>query len=95
MVFDPSYPDVNEEAFPKQDWSKFYGDVSEEKPPNAPEELGNEFLMRAYVDSDHAGEKLTRRSRTGFIVYLNSALTGLQRSRWPLKRVLLAVNLLP
>ena len=73
MVFDPSYPDVNEEAFPKQDWSKFYGDVSEEKPPNAPEELGSEFLMRAYVDSDHAGEKLTRRSRTGFIIYLNSA----------------------
>ena len=29
--------------------------------------------MRAYVDSDHAGEKLTRRSRTGFLVYLNSA----------------------
>jgi hypothetical protein len=73
MVFDPSYPDVDSDSFPKRDWSKFYGDVSEERPPNAPEPLGKEFLMRAYVDSDHAGEKMTRRSRTGFIVYLNSA----------------------
>ena len=29
--------------------------------------------MRAFVDSDHAGEITTRRSRTGFIVMLNSA----------------------
>ena len=29
--------------------------------------------MRTYVDSDHAGESLTRRSRTGFIVFLNKA----------------------
>jgi hypothetical protein len=26
------------------------------------------------VDSDHAGNKLTRRSRTGFLIYINSAL---------------------
>ena len=30
--------------------------------------------MRVFVDSDHAGDQVTRRSRTGFIVYLNSAL---------------------
>ena len=29
--------------------------------------------MRVHIDSDHAGESLTRRSRTGFIVYLNKA----------------------
>ena len=29
--------------------------------------------MRVFVDSDHAGETLTRRSRTGFIVFLNGA----------------------
>jgi hypothetical protein len=27
-----------------------------------------------YVDSDHAGEKKTRRSRTGFFVFINGAL---------------------
>jgi len=30
--------------------------------------------MRAFVDSDHAGDSTTRRSRTGFLVCLNSAL---------------------
>ena len=29
--------------------------------------------MRAKVDADHAGDTITRRSRTGFLVYLNSA----------------------
>ena len=31
------------------------------------------FTMTAFVDSDHAGDLLTRRSRTGFLIYLNSA----------------------
>ena len=29
--------------------------------------------MSTYVDSDHAGDTITCRSRTGFIVYLNSS----------------------
>ena len=29
--------------------------------------------MRAFVDADHAGDTITRHSRTGFLVYLNSA----------------------
>jgi hypothetical protein len=33
--------------------------------------LGKEFDLRLYVDSDHAREKFTRRSRTGFVIYLN------------------------
>ena len=30
--------------------------------------------MRAKVDADHAGDTVTRRSRTGFLVWINSAL---------------------
>ena len=30
--------------------------------------------LRMFVDSDHAGDKLTRRSRTGFMIYMNTAL---------------------
>ena len=30
--------------------------------------------MRAKVDADHAGDTMTQRSRTGFLVFLNSAL---------------------
>ena len=29
--------------------------------------------MRAFVDSDHSGDSVTRRARTGFIVFLKSA----------------------
>jgi hypothetical protein len=65
LVFDATYPVIDPSEFPKQqDWSSFYGDVQEEEVPdnkNAPEPLGYEFIMRAaYVDADHAGDKLTR-----------------------------------
>ena len=74
MVFDPTEPDIDNSQFPTQDWSaSAYGECKEEIPPNAPEPLGIGFTMRAFVDSDHAGDKITRRSRTGFIICLNSA----------------------
>jgi hypothetical protein len=34
---------------------------------------GKEVDLRLFVDSDHDGEKLTRRSRIGFVVYLKMA----------------------
>ena len=42
-------------------------------PPNAPEPRGLPVVIRIYVDADHAGEQLTRRSRTGYVMFLNSA----------------------
>ena len=75
FVVDPTYPDINLDDYElNQDWTKFYGNVEEDIPENATEPLGKEFIMRAYVDADHAGDKLTRRSRTGYIVFLNMAL---------------------
>jgi len=74
MVFDPSDPEIDELLFQKEDWTNtVYGSCSEDKPPNAKEPRGYGFKIRAYVDSDHAGDSVTRRSRTGFIVYLNSS----------------------
>lgn len=74
MVLDPSEPNINEELFPKEDWQYTgYGTGSEILPPNAPSSRGYGFKMIAYVDSDHAGDSITRRSRTGFIVNLNSS----------------------
>jgi hypothetical protein len=73
MVFDPTYPKVDMSAAPAHDWTDFYGDVVEAIPPNAPEPLGKEVIVRCFVDADHAGDKLTRRSRTGFIIFVNGA----------------------
>ena len=38
-----------------------------------PEPRGLGFTMCAKVNADHASDTITRRSRTGFLVYLNSA----------------------
>ena len=74
-VFDPSEPDIDESQFPREDWSATpYGDCNEEIPSNAPPPLGVAFTIRGFVDSNHAGDTITRRSRTGFMVFLNKAL---------------------
>jgi len=74
LVFDPSYPDIDYKKFVRHEWTNFYGNDSEQLPDNMPEPIGKDFIIRCYVDADFAGEKLTRKSRTGFIVYLNCAL---------------------
>jgi hypothetical protein len=42
-------------------------------PPDAPAPRGKEFDLRLFVESDHADEQFTRRSRTGYVIYLNMA----------------------
>jgi hypothetical protein len=73
IVFDPSYPTIDMSAFKECDWQTFYGNVREAIPPNAPVPRGKDVDLRLFVDSDHAGDQNTRRSRTGFLIYLNSA----------------------
>jgi hypothetical protein len=76
MVFDPSDPVADETMFDLKDWtSSEFGHVAREeaKPTNMPQPRGLGFVIRAKVDADHAGDTTTRRSRTGFLVFLNSA----------------------
>jgi hypothetical protein len=76
MVFDPSDPVVDMSLFERQDWttSEFGTSLKEELPGNKmPKPRGLGFVMRSFVDADHAGDTITRRSRTGFFVFLNSA----------------------
>jgi hypothetical protein len=60
-------------VFIKSDWTDFYGPIKEPIPPNVPEPCGKEVELQMFVDSNHAGDKLTRRSRMGFIIYMNMA----------------------
>jgi hypothetical protein len=73
VVFDPTYPTVDMGTFIKTDWKSMYGDVKEIIPSGAPFSRVNEVDLRLFVDSDHAREQFTRRSRTGFVIYLNMA----------------------
>ena len=77
LVLDPSYAVIDYGKFKKkEDWTEFYGDVEEDIPPNAPKPLGKEVELRMFVDSDHAEDKATRRSRTGFMIYVNMSLVN-------------------
>lgn len=46
----------------------------EDLPPNAPTPEGKPLSMYVFVDSDHAGNKVTRRSQTFILLYLKLAL---------------------
>ena len=74
-VFDPSDPVVDERQSKEKYWttSEFGSHTEEELPANLPIPRGFGFVMRAYVDADHSGDYITRRSLTGFLVYLNMA----------------------
>lgn len=73
LVFDPNPQIWDESQFVKYDWKEFYRDVREAIPPNAPPLRGNPVQMNVFVDADHAGIRVTRRSHTGILMYLNSA----------------------
>ena len=71
-------PLCHKERFAKRfkenaEWYEFYGEVREEIPSDAPKPLGKPVELTAFVDADHAGDKLTRRSHTGFIIFLMRA----------------------
>ena len=55
------------------DWTDFYGDLKESIPSNAPPPRGNPVQTTAFVDANHAGNQITRRSHTGILIYCNSA----------------------
>ena len=77
LVYDLSDPVVEYDVFERRDWtSSEFGAVQgkEEIPPNMPEPRGQGFTMHVKVDADHTLDTITRRSRMGFLVYLNCAL---------------------
>ena len=74
LVFDPSDREFDRNFFVEQDWeSSEYENLVEELPIGGPIPKGMGFTMLVYVDSDHAGEVISHRSRTGFIIYLNNS----------------------
>jgi hypothetical protein len=67
------YPKIDMDAFKERDWKELYSEAREPLQPKMPEPCGKEIDCRFYVDSDHAGDQLIRRSRTGFSIFLNTA----------------------
>jgi hypothetical protein len=65
--------DIVTTAFPSFEWTEFYGNVEEAIPPDMPPLLGKDVDLCMMVDNNHAGEKRTQRSRTGFMIFCNLA----------------------
>jgi hypothetical protein len=74
LAFDSHAPDIDESIFNHSaDWTDFYGDVTEELPPNMPEPRGHPVNISAFVDANHAGNVVTRRSHTGIFIFVQNA----------------------
>ena len=43
-------------------------------PPNTQPPRGKEVDLHVFIDSNHVGDKWTRRSRTRFMIYMNVSL---------------------
>ncbi len=59
LIFDPMEPNVGKSDFVEGDWHEFYAGATKAIPPNAPKPLGKGVTLRMFVDSNHAGEKLS------------------------------------
>jgi hypothetical protein len=72
VVFDDTFISWKDK-FTQCDWQDFYPDAKEPIPGNMPEPRGKEVQLNAFVDADHAGNQVTRRSRTGVLIFVNKA----------------------
>ena len=71
LVFDPTPMEHDPAA--ELDWSDFYKPQEELIPEDMPEPRGRAVQMTCYVDSDHAGDQISRRSRTGVLIFIQRA----------------------
>ena len=67
LSFDPMYHDfanLNQNHQKIDEMKKIYIDAKEEFPTNAPKPRGKSVQLNCFVDSDHACDRMTRRSQT-------------------------------
>ena len=81
MMLDPTSYDIewtprSGEVSPQERakaMKKIYTEAQDVLPHNMPEPRGQSVDINVFVDSDHAGNRVTRRSHTGILIYCNMA----------------------
>ena len=73
LFFDPQHPNIDERAFEEHDWYEFYRDAKERLPSDSLKPRSNMVSTHCFVYSDHTGDKVTRRSQTGILIFVNRA----------------------
>ena len=71
--FDPGHPKIDTNRFHSFDWQDFYKSVKEAITPNMPKPRGNSISMHCFIDSNHVGNKVTRRSQTGILIFFHKS----------------------
>ena len=74
ILIDENTAPIDEKVQPNsgQLWSEMYPDACEDIPRDAPEPRGKTARITAYVDADHARDKVTCRSVTGVLLLINN-----------------------
>ena len=74
LAFYPFYPNIDHSNFWECDCTDFYEGTVEAISPNAPLQRGEGVDLSMFIDSNHAGDKWTRRSMIRFMIYMNMSL---------------------
>jgi len=75
LCMDPSLPNVDYEDFTAnpEEFKECYRDAEEEMPHRMPKPRGTPVVSTAFVDSSHAANRVTRKSHSGHVVFVNRA----------------------
>ena len=75
LYMSPELPrmDFGEFGTKREDFKEIYRDAEEQLPHTMPVPRGRSLTMTAFVDASHAANKVTRRSHSGYVVFLNRA----------------------
>ena len=75
LYLSPEMPlmDFGEFRTQKDDFSELYRDAEEQMPHAMPTPRGRSLVMTAFVDASHGANKVTRRSHTGYVIFINRA----------------------
>ena len=78
LYFDPDIPNIDpswSSGDTPETFKETYRDAKEELPPDhmLPQPRGRPVSTTAFVDASHAANKVTRRSHTGFVIFVNKA----------------------
>jgi hypothetical protein len=75
IYVDPSLPIIECGDFwtKKEDFSEYYRGAEEPMPHDMPRPRGRLVVTTEFVDASHAANKKTRRSHTGFLLFLNQS----------------------
>ncbi len=72
ILIDASFRNWSEFKTDKHNWQEMYPNATEEIPTGLPPPKGPRTRVTCYVDADHAHDKVTRRSMTGILLFVNN-----------------------